>query len=113
MLYIRPEHFRGVSFKLKFANIIIVNSNNDREMKEIPPCELQSIVKTFVLVVRKTIGEEYMSPHLAEFKALILIFGILHSLSRCSKFEYREDIHFKTQPRPVAKNVTPRLLAGN
>ena len=27
---------------------------------------------------------------------------------RCSKFECREEIHFKTQPGPVAKNATPR-----
>ena len=26
---------------------------------------------------------------------------------RCSKFECREEIHFKTQPGPVAKNATP------
>ena len=31
----------------------------------------------------------------------------------CSKFECREDIHFKTQPGPVAKNATPRPPAGN
>ena len=29
----------------------------------------------------------------------------------CSKFECREDIHFKTQPGPVAKNATPLELA--
>ena len=27
---------------------------------------------------------------------------------RCSKLEFREDIHFKTQPGLVAKNATPR-----
>ena len=31
----------------------------------------------------------------------------------CSKFECREDIHFRTQPGPVAKNATPRPPAGN
>ena len=25
---------------------------------------------------------------------------------RCSKFECRKDIHFRTQPGPVAKNAT-------
>ena len=29
------------------------------------------------------------------------------------KFECRKDIHFKTQPEPVARNVTPRTPAGN
>ena len=32
---------------------------------------------------------------------------------RCSKFECLEDIHFKTQPGPAAKNATPRPPAGN
>ena len=31
---------------------------------------------------------------------------------RCRKFECREDIHFKTQPGPVAKNATPRPPEG-
>ena len=26
----------------------------------------------------------------------------------CSKYECQKDIHFKTQPGPVAKNATPR-----
>ena len=26
----------------------------------------------------------------------------------CRKFECRKDIHYKTQPGPVAKNATPR-----
>ena len=29
-----------------------------------------------------------------------------------SKFECSEDIHFKTQPGPVAKNTTPRPPDG-
>ena len=29
------------------------------------------------------------------------------------KFECQKDIHFKTKPRPVAKNATPRPPAGN
>ena len=29
------------------------------------------------------------------------------------KFEFQKDIHFRTQPGPVAKNATPRPLAGN
>ena len=32
---------------------------------------------------------------------------------RCSKFECREDIHFKTQSGPVAKNATPRPPTEN
>ena len=34
---------------------------------------------------------------------------------RCSRFECREDIHFKTHPGPVGKNATPtpRPPAGN
>ena len=31
---------------------------------------------------------------------------------KCSKFECREDVHFKTQPEPVAKNATPRPPDG-
>ena len=27
----------------------------------------------------------------------------------CRKLECRKDIHYKTQPGPVAKNATPRL----
>ena len=29
---------------------------------------------------------------------------------KCSKFEFREDIHCKTQPGPVAKNATPSSI---
>ena len=32
----------------------------------------------------------------------------LYYIVRCSKFECREDIHFETQPGPVAKNATLR-----
>ena len=28
---------------------------------------------------------------------------------RCSKLECREDIHFKTQPGPIAKNATLKM----
>ena len=33
--------------------------------------------------------------------------------SSAFQFECQEDTHFKTQPGPVAKNATPRPLAGN
>ena len=44
----------------------------------------------------------------------MLIFGIYTRCQwmkvkvRCSNFECREDIQFKTQAGPVAKNATPR-----
>ena len=48
----------------------------------------------------------------------LLMFGIY---TRCQQIDYlkqdklecQKDIHFKTQPGPVAKNETPRLPAGN
>ena len=32
---------------------------------------------------------------------------------KLGKFEFQKDIHFKTQPGPVAKNATPRPPFGN
>ena len=32
---------------------------------------------------------------------------------RCTKFECRKDVHFKTQPGPVANNATSRSPDGN
>ena len=34
-------------------------------------------------------------------------------LNRSQHATGQKDIHFKTQPRPVAKNATPRPPAGN
>ena len=48
----------------------------------------------------------------------MLIFGIYTRCQwmkvkvRCSKFECREDVHFKTQPGPVAKNARVQFPAG-
>ena len=48
-----------------------------------------------------------------------LIFGICTSCQHIdflkwdSKLKYQKDIHFKTQPGPVAKNATPKPLAGS
>ena len=34
-------------------------------------------------------------------------------LLKQGKVECQKDVHFKTQPGPVAKNATPRPPAGN